>query len=138
MVGGMLTTSYGDVMGNYTASMMHLEEIKNEFSPQFQCSWNALEHELTVIPTPRFPTRGLIKVFKRQKTAALFNSVLFRKLVVAEAGIVWTRALGKYNITLSGGGTLNTDSLRSEFITDRNDLYERIRSESPIYEFLVG
>lgn len=64
---------------------MHLEEIKNEFSPQFQCSWNALEHELTIVPTPRFPTRGLIRVFKRQKTSALFNSVLFRKLVVAEA-----------------------------------------------------
>lgn len=124
--------------GNYNASMMQLEEIKNEFSPQFQCSWNALEHELTIVPSPRFPTKGLIKVFKRQKTAALFNSILFRKLVVAEAGIVWTRALGKYNITLSGGGTLNTDSLRAEFITERDVLYDRIRAESPVYDFIIG
>lgn len=123
--------SFGDMMGNWNASLCWLEEVKNTFGESYQVRWNGKEHELSVWPAPRKPTRGLMEVYKRQKVEHVFNDVLFKKLAVARAGMLWASGLKKYTMTLAGGGQINSDSLYSQYKDEYDWVIQRIDDESP-------
>lgn len=129
---------YGNVLGSWNSSLVWLEQLKMDFATQYQVHYNEEAHELTVAPTPKHDEVGLLTVYKRQSTAKIFNSILFRKLVVAECGMLWTAALSKYNLTLAGGGTLNASQMFSNYQTERDKIQDRIDKESPNGYFTVG
>lgn len=132
------SAGYGDMLGNWNASLMWLEQAKIDFGEAYQIRYNEAEKELSVWPTPRKPVRGIMEVYKRQRSIKVFNDIMFRKLVVAWAGQVWTNALRKYSLTIAGGGTLNADSLYSSYKEQYDWCIEQIRLESPAGEFYMS
>lgn len=72
-----------------------------------------------------------MEVVKRQKSSHIFNDYWFKELVVCKAGMVWSSALKKYSLTISGGGTINADALYSQYYERYKDAIERIDKESP-------
>lgn len=94
-------SSYGDILGSWNASLTWLKELKNDFGPSFQVRYNRLDHELSVWPTPKHDVVGLMWVYRRQNAAKIFNDPLYRMLVVAAAGRVWTSELAKFDITIA-------------------------------------
>lgn len=131
-------SGFGDVLGNWHSSLIWLKEFENTFSQSFRVKYNPLEKELIIYPTPQFPITGLMRVFKKQKTIKIFNDPLFREMVISKAGMVWTTGLRKYNLTLSGGGTINGDSLYSSFKERYDAAVQRIDDESVFGEFYIG
>ena len=132
------SAGYGDVLGSWNAALMWLEQAKIEFGESYQVRYNEKEKELSIWPSPRHPVRGIMEVYKRQRSVKIFNDVMFRKMVVARAGMVWTNALRKYSITLAGGGQLNADSLYSSYKEEYDYCLENIRLESPPGEFWMS
>lgn len=132
------SAGYGDMLGNWNASLMWLEQAKIDFGEAYQVRYNEAEKELSVWPTPRKPVRGIMEVYKRQRSIKVFNDIMFRKLVVASAGMVWTNALRKYSLTIAGGGSLNADSLYSSYKEQYDYCLENIRLESPAGEFYMS
>lgn len=131
------SASYGDVLGNWNAALMWLEQAKMDFGESYQVRYNEKEKELSVWPTPQHPVRGLMEVYKRQKSSKIFNDIMFRRMVVARCGMIWTNALRKYTLAISGGGSLNADSLYSSYKEEWDDCREQIRLESPNGEFWI-
>lgn len=125
-------SSYGDVMGNFNAQLVWLEQVKFDLGEAYQVSYNQKEKELAVWPTPRRKVHGLMEVVKRQHSSKIFNDFWFKELVVCKAGMIWTNALRKYSLTIAGGGTLNADSLYSSYKERYDAAIERIDRESPV------
>ena len=132
------SAGYGDVLGSWNAALMWLEQAKIDFGESYQVRYNEKEKELAVWPTPRHPVRCVMEVYKRQKAIKIFNDVIFRKMVVALAGMRWTNSLRKYSLTLAGGGTLNADSLYSSYKEEYDWCIEQIRLESTQCEFWMS
>ena len=124
-------SSYGDVMGNFNAQLVWLEQVKFDLGEAYQVSYNQKEKELIVLPSPRRKVHGLMEVVKRQKSSHIFNDYWFKELVVCKAGMVWSSALKKYSLTISGGGTINADALYSQYYERYQAAIERIDKESP-------
>lgn len=132
------SAGFGDVLGSWNATLAWLEEAKMNFAKTYTVRWNEKDHELSVWPSPERPEKALLEVYKKQKSYRLFNEILFREMVVAKAGMIWTNALRKYTLSISGGGTLNADSLYSSYETMYKDVKDQIRLESPNSEFWIA
>ena len=132
------SAGYGDMLGNWNASLMWLEQAKLDFGESYQIRYNEAEKELAIWPTPRKPVRGIMEVYKKQTSRKIFNDVMFRKMVVARAGQVWTNSLRKYSLAIAGGGSLNADSLFSSYKEEYDWCLEQIRLESPPGEFWMS
>lgn len=132
------SAGYGDVLGSWNAALMWLEQAKVDFGESYQVRYNEKEKELSIWPTPRHPVRGIMEVYKRQKSIKIFNDIIYRKLVVSMAGMKWCNFLRKYTITIAGGGQLNADSLYSSYKEDYDWCIEQIRLESTQGEFWMS
>ena len=124
-------SSYGDVMGNFNAQLVWLEQVKFDLGESYQVRYNMKEKELSVWPTPRRKVHGLIEVVKKQKSYRIFNDYWFKELVVCKAGMIWTNSLRKYSLSIAGGGQLNGDSLYSSYKERYDAAQEQIWKESP-------
>lgn len=124
-------SSYGDVMGNFNATMVWLKQVKFDLGEAFQVSYNAKEKELLVLPSPRRKVHGLMEVVKRQNSNKIFNDFWFKELVVCKAGMVWSSALKKYTLTIAGGGQLNADSLYAQYKERYDAAMKQVYDESP-------
>lgn len=132
------SSSYGDVLGNWNATLTWLEEAKNEFSTLYQVKYIKDEKTLSVWPTPKAKQLGLLHVYKRDKVSNIIQKPLFREMAVCKCGMVWANALRKYSLQIAGGGTLNADSLYSSYKDRYDAILERIYKENPNYDFIVG
>jgi hypothetical protein len=132
------TSDYGDILGNWNATLTWLEEAKMDFGRKYRVKYIREQKALSVWPTPKFPERALLRVYKREHFMNLIQDPLFRELLVAKAGWLWTLGMRKYTLQLAGGGQLNGDSLASDFKQDIKDIKERIDLESPVNEIIVG
>lgn len=132
------TSDYGDILGNWNATLTWLEEAKMDFGRKYRVKYIREQKALSVWPTPKFPDRCLLRVYKREHFMNLIQDPLFRELLVAKAGWLWTLGMRKYTLQLAGGGQLNGDSLASDFKQDIKDIKERIDLESPVNEIIVG
>ena len=72
-----------------------------------------------------------MKVYKRQRTEQMFNDPIFRKMLVAHCGKLWTNRLRKYVLSIPGGGQLGADSLYASYEKDYDWCVERVELESP-------
>lgn len=148
MVGGQLIGTGtggggggGGILANWNTQMMYLEEIRNEFSIMYNAQYNALTKTLIITPTPKAEDgviTGLLQVFKREDTAAMYNHILFRRLCVARAKKLWGLHLKKYSLTLPGGGTIAGDSIYSDGVADEEKAFEAIQKEATPAMFSVG
>ena len=131
-------SGYGDVLGNWNATLTWLEEAKMDFGRKYQVKYIREEKTLLVKPTPLYPDRCLLRVYKREHFLNLIQDPLFRKYLVAKAGWLWTLGLRKFSLQLAGGGNLNGDSLAADFKDQIEKCEERIDLETPYNEIVVG
>ena len=132
------TSDYGDILGNWNATLTWLEEAKMDFGRKYQVQWVRESKELIIAPTPRWPERALLRVFKRELFTNLIQDPLFRKYVVAKAGYLWMIGLRKYSINIAGGGQVNGDSLGADFKEAIKEIEDRIELETPVNQIVVG
>lgn len=132
------TANYGNILGNWDATLTWLEEAKMTFGRKYQVKYIREEKLLMVKPTPRYPTKVLLRVYKRERVENIIQDPLFRMYVVAKAGWLWTLGLRKYSLQLAGNGNLNGDSLAADFKEQIAKCEDRIDLETPVNEIVVG
>ena len=132
------TSDYGDILGNWNATLTWLEEAKMDFGRKYRVKYIREQKALSVWPTPKFPERARLRGYKREHFINLLQDPLFLELLVAKARWLWTLGMRKYTLQLAGGGQLNGDSLASDFKQDIKDIKDRIDLESPVNEIIVG
>ena len=119
-----------DLLG-YESSMQILKLMETYFDNSvFQYQFNENRSELLITPTPTKPSLAVIKVVKKELVENLFNHVLYKKLLLAKCKIVFGQNIGKYSVTLPGGGTINWERWISEGREDEKEVEERIDQES--------
>lgn len=138
MLGTGIDAGTGYVLGNWTAQMMYLEEIRNEFGTLYSCQYSPLSKQMIVVPTPKETIYGLLEVFKREDSALLYNHILFRRLVVSRAKKLWGLHLKKYSLTLPGGGTINGSEIYSDGVTEEEKAFEAIQKEAAPAMIMIG
>lgn len=70
--------------------------------------------ELVVTPTPTQNEIGLLGVWRRETIENSIDHPLVKKMYLGKAKILWANVAGKYQITLAGGGTINTGDMLSQ------------------------
>jgi hypothetical protein len=134
--GVMNLMQYG--MADYYSAMMYLREITNTFSVKYNLNYNPTQERLTVTPTPEEAMRGMLEVYKRETSENLYNHTLVKKLALARCKVLWGRNIGKFAITLPGGGTMNGSEIRSEGEAEEEKLMNDISNESEPIDFFCG
>ena len=134
--GIMNLMQYG--MADYYSAMMYLREITNTFSVKYTLNYNAELERLTVTPTPTESLRGMLKVYKRNVSEQIYNHPLVKKLALARCKVLWGRNIGKFTITLPGGGTYNGMEIKSEGEAEEEEFLTAMKQESEPIDFFCG
>lgn len=134
--GIMNMTNYA--LGDYYSAMMYLKEITNTFSVKYNVAYNSTKEQLTITPTPTENMRGMIEIYRREISETLYNHPLVKKLALARCKVLWGRNIGKFTVTLPGGGSYNGIEIRSEGEAEEEDIMNKINQESEPCDFFMG
>ena len=132
-----LRGSDGALVG-YDAAMTFLKEVHNQFSPMFTADFNELSHNLTITPTPKYSAIGLLKVWRKEDMKFVLNHILVKQLIQGMAMMQWGLNISKYQITMSGGGTVNGDTIYQNGEKLRDSALESLKKEGDCPQFWVG
>lgn len=120
-----------------------IDSVTKRFTSKFFLDFNKYKKELKFTPTPRKATTGLLicySYYSHDLQSPIYNEIWVKKYALALTKITLGQIWGKYNgMPIPGGGTLNGDALKSEGITERDNLEnDIINFESEPLGFLVG
>jgi len=143
LMGGsrLFTGSYtpGLELASYQIAMMYLTDIKEKLGKIYNVNWNPMSGLLMITPTPRENIVGVLQLYKREKIENLLNDNLVKKLCLAKTKKLLGSILGRYNMQMPGGGSINYDVIHQEGIDEERDILEQIRLESePPSEIFIG
>lgn len=141
MGGGVAATSnLGGAysMSNYTTNMMYLKTISDNFERLYYAQFSPNSYQMRVWPTPVESNIAILTVWKREDAVNLFNNILLKKLVVAKCSILWGTILGKYAMTLPGGGNINYQIFIDKGTKEQDEVLEAMRLETDPPLFFVG
>ncbi len=125
-------------LASYQIQMMHLKDINNMFGRTYSVDFRPAQETLKITPTPNEDLVGLIFVYKKSTAAQLYNHEFMKKLTIAKARKLWGGIVGKFNMTLPGGGTFNGADLVSQGKEDEEDVMDSIKSEGEPFGFMIG
>lgn len=134
----MYFTRNGNGLIGYNTAMTWLKQIDNEFGARFHAYLHEPSHTMTIVPTPKFDTYGLLQVWRKTEVSDLLNNPLILDLMEGQAGMMLGRNLSKYQITLAGGGSINGDTLYSHAKELYDTTLERLRAEADPPLFFIG
>ena len=126
----MQGNSVGLELTGYDIATKYLELFKQYFSKTYAVAYHYLRRELVVTPTPAMDIQGLLVVWKSETLTNTVDHNDMKKLMVAKAKQAWGRVLGKYSLTLPGGGTVDGAALISEGMEQEQQTIERLDEES--------
>jgi hypothetical protein len=109
--------------------MQGLRDWQFRYVIPFAPKWNDLSKTLIVEPTPQQDCKAGLVIWRREKMANLFNTLQFRRLATAYAGIRWASNLSKYTISLPGGASMNAQTMKSDWVAERDKWEAQIRGE---------
>lgn len=126
-------------LSNYSIAMQKLTEFENMFSNS-KMTLDYLENQQTlrVIPTPAMDQKVMLEVYKTEDMLKTFNHQLIKQLAIAKSKILWGTILGKFTITLPGGGNVNGSEIKSDGQTELENTLLLIKSEGEPVGFFVG
>jgi hypothetical protein len=136
--GGANGPGSGMALTHYRVLQMYLKDVEREFMQMFKARYSREREEVKIIPTPTQDGTALFKVFRRETAENLYNNDLFKRLAVAKAKIIWANNVGKYTMTLPGGGTINYADIRAEGKEELEKVLSDIQLESETPVFMVG
>lgn len=129
----------GRVLAGADIALMYGEEWRNQFVTTYRCDYRQGTRDLIITPTPTTSGVGLLTVFRKEKAINLYNHILVKKLATAYALKLWGGLnLGKYNVTLPGGGTINFQEIYQMGLREEEYWLDRIMSEGEPCDFFIG
>ena len=132
-----LRGSDGALVG-YDAAMTFLKEVRNQFNPMFTADFNELSHNLTITPTPKYNAIGLLKIWRKEDMKYILNHPLVKQLIEGMSRMQWGSNISKYNITMSGGGNVNGDTIFSRGSEMVEKAMDALKKEGDVPQFWVG
>ena len=135
--GGPGSYGQGSIV-SYDIAMTYLKEIQNQFSVTYQAQYVEPSRTLTLLPTPREDGVGLLEVWKKTDIKYMFDHPLVKKLMIGRAMQQWGTNIGKYSITMPGGGTTNGTEIYSNGTMLEEKAFELIKTEGAFPQFWVG
>ena len=128
----------GASLVSYDIAMTHLKEVQNQFSITYQAKYNEPSRMLTLLPTPKENGTGLLEVWKKTDIKYMFDHPLVKKLMIGRAMQQWGTNIGKYSITMPGGGTTNGSEIYSNGTMLEEKAFELIKTEGYFPQFFCG
>lgn len=117
-------------MVGYQIGMEFLRLLEFQFDQFYTWRFDSLRSELLISPAPHSDALGVVKVYKKQTIEKLFNHPLFMEMFLGECKTLLGRHLGKYSMTLVGGGSIDGQSLIAEGREDIQRVRDRIDLEA--------
>lgn len=117
-------------LSNYVMMRQNMALIDRLFGVRLMAVWRADAGILRISPTPTKDTTALVLYYKREDAIYLYNNILYRNLVIAACGVKWGEILTKYGTSMAGGGTLNGDSILSNYKEKYAAALEAIKGET--------
>lgn len=131
-------SSNAPALMGYDIAMTYLKEVINQFKTVYNVQYNEPSRSMIVTPTPKTDIVGFMRVWKRTETQYMYDHPIVKKLLVARAFMQWGTNLGKYTITMPGGGTVNGDVLYSRGEVAEEKWLESLKTEGTFPQFFVG
>lgn len=128
----------GLVMAEYNNAMSYLKTLEKQIGPSYTVHWRPQAEVLEVIPTPKVTATTMLKLYVREAENNVFNNPLFRKLVVARAGVAWGDNLSKYTGTMPDGLTVRGPEILQRYMEEEQKCIDNIRSESQCMDIFIG
>ena len=128
----------GLILTNYQISMQYLEQANMMFGKHYTVKYNKPRESIVITPTPEECAIGTIGLYTRAAAEKLYNNHLVKKLAVARAMKLWGLHLGKYQLTLPDGITMNGFEIRNMGVEEEEKILEWMRKESEPIDFFVG
>ena len=126
------------ILSGYQIGMQYLEQAKMMFGKHYTIKFNKAKETLIITPTPEHCMIGTVGLYRRMDAEKLYSNHLVKKLAVARAMKLWGLHLGKYQITLPDGITMNGFELMRMGREDEDKYLEWMRKESEPADFFVG
>ena len=133
----------GDMaLAQYQTTMNYLEMIDDVFGVKFRLDYREAQQKLVLTPAPTQAGTGLIRVFRKESSANLYNNLLVKDLAEALAKKIWGKILSKYGpMQLPGGGSYEAFGLKlwDEGKEEEKEIKERMKNEGEAYMgFIIG
>ena len=133
------SSSNSMILTNYETAMMFLAQVNQFFGLNYVSDYHRASSTLVLTPTPKVDGSIMLKVYKKESAINLYNHILVKKLAVGLTKKVYGGMnLGKYNVTLPGGGTVNYQFIYDQGKEESELALEAIRSEGNPMPFVVG
>lgn len=131
--------SGGMDLAGYDVAMNYLELYRDYFTKEFTVQYNVLRKELVVEPTPTVDVVGVLHLWKAERIENCVNHHMVKELMLAKVKQVWGGILGKYQIQLPGGGSIDGNTLKQEGREDQTRIIEEMVEEgSSAMPFYIG
>lgn len=136
--GGPNDGSQGLSLAGFDISMMYLKDIDRAFGTKYRGTYDSEREVLSIFPEPKFEHILLVKAFVRQAPQFLFKDPLFRRHAVAKTRSWWAQTLGKFEISIPGGGKINADTMYQRAFDEITKIEEQLVGESEPPVFGIG
>jgi hypothetical protein len=126
------------MMAEYNGAMQYMKLIEKQFGKGYTLHWHPGREVLEVVPTPKEDMGGLVALYVREEEQFLFDNPLYRKLVVAKAGMLWGDILTKVTGAMPDGLTLNGELILTRYTERHDKAFEDLRAEGQTMDFFMG
>jgi len=130
--------SPGLTLTSYDVAMLYLKEIKNQFGRGFTVQYNKQREILTINPTPNDSMLGVLYLYRKEEAIYLYNHPLVKDLGYAKTLVQWGQNLGKYQVTMPDGISMNGSDILNRGLDMEKEVKEQIKAESPVCDFFMG
>lgn len=127
-----------NTLSEYNISMMYLKDMADFFQKRFTCQFSSNTNTLRVWPTPDYDSIAMLTIWKKETSEKLYNNYHVKNLAVAKGFIMLGLNLGKYNMNLAGGGTINAQMYIDRGTALEEKTMENIRMETWLPTIGVG
>lgn len=145
VLGGSFQVFNGDgggmALANYQTAILYLKTVEEIFAISYRVDYRELQQKLIVTPTPTESLVAVLKVYRQENVANLYNHLLVKKLAVAYCKQVWGKILTKYgSMQLPGGGSYFEFGMKmwDEGKKDEEELEKRMGDEGEKFGFVIG
>jgi len=130
--------SNGASIVSYDVAMMYFGELQSQFDVKYIIDYHEPSRTLRLQPTPKEDGVGLLECWKKARVRDLLDHVIVKELCYARCLQQWGLHLSKYQITMSGGASVNGQMIYDNGTTLWDQWFERMVNESYFPQFWVG
>jgi len=127
----------GLTLTSWDAAFLFLQEIKNKFGRMYTVRYNPNRGTLHINPTPSQNVTGVVYMYKKESAQYLYNHELVKKLAIGKTKDLWGHILGKNELTMPDGITLNGDGIKADGERIVEEAIDQIVGEEAPVDFFI-